>query len=175
MKGEVFLRFLLVAFVGAVLPAGCTQATSPGEASAGSDSQVGRYEVRSLAMRRGPPLLLRTDTATGRSWRKGLMEDGAWLEFRETPGEEPEGSGDEPGRYDFRSIVLRRGAPTLIRTDSVTGRTWRKGAVSGGPWVPIPDEFGEEPAPEIGYPDDPGAVEDDYAEDDLRGDEPEED
>ena len=52
----------------------------------------------------------------------------------------------------MRAISQRRGPPTLLRVDSATGRSWRKGLTSGGPWVPITEETAEEPLPEVGLP-----------------------
>ncbi len=160
----VALLLWLVLFPGS----GCTPPpAADGKASETPESGPGPYAVWSIPMRRGPPELLRVDSATGSAWSKGLMEGGPWLALPETPGHEPEPGG--VGRYDFRAIALRRGAPNLIRTDTESGKVWRKGVKSGGPWVPIPDEFAEEPAPTLGVPGEQGledtpSDEDDYTQ-----------
>jgi hypothetical protein len=55
-----------------------------GPAARGSDREIGRYSVTGL--RAGGPMLVRTDSVTGRVWKLELRGDtSAWVEFRE-PG-----------------------------------------------------------------------------------------
>jgi hypothetical protein len=107
-----------------------------------------RFIIRPVSMRRGSPLLLRVDTATGQVWQMGLMDEGRWGPLLEGPDGVPSPGATEPGRYSIRPVGQRRGGPTLVRTDAVTGRNWRKGSTSKGPWVLIPNPPGEASAGE---------------------------
>lgn len=100
-------------------------------------SSIERFEVRAIAMRRGPPLLLRTDTATGEGWTMGLMEKGVWEPLAEGAAGVPVPDGDVPGRFSIRAHKQTRGLPTLVRLDTVTGSTWRKGSKTPRPWVAV--------------------------------------
>lgn len=100
---------------------------------------VGRFEVRTISVKRGPGMLLRTDTATGQAWTMGVMEAPKWQPLREGAAGVPSPDGTASGRYAIRAVKQTRGAPTLVRTDQATGRVWRKGATSKGPWVAIPN------------------------------------
>jgi len=105
---------------------------------------VGRFEIRSIPVKRGPGVLLRTDTATGQAWTMGAMEAPKWKPLREGVAGVPSAQGSASGRYTILAVRQNRGAPTLVRTDGATGRIWRKGATSNGPWVAVPNP---EPAP----------------------------
>lgn len=48
---------------------------------AGDAPRGGRYSV--VGVRAGAPLLIRTDTATGRVWKLSLRDSDAWVAFRE--------------------------------------------------------------------------------------------
>ncbi len=50
----------------------------------------------------------------------------------------PSPGATRPGRYVVRAISQTRGAPTLVRSDRLTGRIWRKGSKNEGPWVLVP-------------------------------------
>ena len=58
-----------------------------GVPSAGAD-EPGRYRIHTLTQRKGAPNLIRTDARTGRLWRKGLSNDGAWVAVP-NPGQSP--------------------------------------------------------------------------------------
>jgi hypothetical protein len=103
-----------------------------------------RYDVRMIKLQRGMPIMLRTDTATGESWTMGLLAAGEWKALLEGADGVPSADSEVPGRYEIHAIPQKRGAPTLVRTDSGMGRVWRKGAKSAGPWVQIPNP-GEAP------------------------------
>jgi hypothetical protein len=106
-----------------------------------------RFIVRPYAASdRGPPILLRSDTATGQIWQMGLMDAGRWEPLSEGPDGVPSPGATKPGRYHVRAIAQRRGAPTLLRSDQLTGRIWRKGSKNKGPWVLVPNP--EEELPE---------------------------
>jgi hypothetical protein len=103
-----------------------------------------RYSIRMIGLQRKPPLMLRADSATGEAWMLDVVGAGPWEALREGPEGVPSAGADEAGRYEFQSVMLRRGAPTLVRTDLRTGRVWRKGSTSRGSWVAVPNP-GEEP------------------------------
>ena len=105
-----------------------------------------RFTVRTIKLQRGLPLLLRSDTATGQIWRMGLMDAGRWEPLSEGPDGVPSPGATAPGRYVVRPVAQKRGAPTLVRSDQLTGRTWRKGSKNEGPWVLVPNP--EEEVPE---------------------------
>ena len=110
-----------------------------GEAPAEPEASAVRFEVRPVAMKRGAPLLLRTDTATGEAWSMGAMDAGRWDALREGSAGIPSPGASAPGRYSIRAVVQRRGSPTLVRSDHATGRVWRKGSTNAGPWVLVPN------------------------------------
>jgi hypothetical protein len=56
-----------------------------GTPSAGAD-EPGRYSINAVAQSRGSFTLVRTDHHTGRIWRKGLKNSGAWVAVP-NPGE----------------------------------------------------------------------------------------
>jgi hypothetical protein len=129
------------------------KARADSAAAASAESDVDRFDVRPVATKRGPGLLLRTDTATGQAWTMGVMDAAKWNPLREGEAGVPSPDGSASGRYTIRAISHSRGAPTLVRTDHATGRIWRKGASSQGPWVlvPNPDPSAlSEPEPEAG-------------------------
>jgi hypothetical protein len=78
----------------------------------------------------------------------GLMGEGRWEPLAEGPDGVPSPGATAPGRYSIRPISQKRGAPTLVRSDHLTGRVWRKGSKSDGPWVLVPNPGEEEPAEE---------------------------
>ena len=146
----LLLLCAIPSFVSGCGPAG-GPSSSVSQAKAddgGPASQVGRYMVRAIELRRGPPILYRFDSATGRSWTKGLMEGGGWVPVAEKRGHEPE-PGDVPDRYYMKPIAMQRSTPNLIRVATVSGRSWRKGARSEGAWVEIeqPDPDATPPPP----------------------------
>ena len=120
-------------------------------ATAGSPSPE-RFSLRPIKLKRGPPVLLRSDTATGQVWQMGLMDAGVWEPLSEGPEGVPSPGATQPGRYGIRSVSQKRGAPTLVRSDLLSGRTWRKGSSNEGPWVLVPnpgeEASAEEPAEE---------------------------
>ena len=103
-----------------------------------------RFEVRMIKLQRGAPVMLRTDTATGEAWRMGVLSAGEWELLREGTDGVPSAGAETPGRYSINAVSQRRGAPTLVRSDTATGRVWRKGSKSDGPWVAVPNP-GEAP------------------------------
>jgi len=107
-----------------------------------------RFSVRTIRLQRGPPLLLRSDTATGQAWRMGLMDVGRWEPLAEGPDGIPSPGATRAGRYSITPVSQQRGAPTLVRSDSVDGRTWRRASKGGGPWVLIPNPSEGAPAQE---------------------------
>jgi len=119
---------------------------------------IERFVVRPIAMRRGPPLLLRTDTATGEGWTMGLMARGVWEPLAEGAAGVPEPDGDVPGRFSIRAHKQTRGLPTLVRLDTVTGRTWRKGSKTPRPWVAVRNP-GSKPGGTAGSAPMPNAIE----------------
>jgi len=118
-----------------------------------------RYDVSMVSLKRGAPLVLRVDTATGEVWRMGLMGPGEWEALREGPEGAPSAGEAEPGRYSVKSVVQMRGAPTLVRSDLRTGRIWRKGATNLGAWVAVPNPGEEPPEPKAAEAAAPAAVE----------------
>jgi hypothetical protein len=113
------------------------------ESAPGPSAAIERFEVRPIAMRRGPPLLLRLDTATGEAWTMGLMDKSAWEPLTEGSAGVPEPDADGVGRFSIRAHNQSRGLPTLVRLDSVTGRIWRKGSKTPRPWVAVPNPGSE--------------------------------
>jgi hypothetical protein len=103
-----------------------------------------RFSVRLVKLQRGPPLLLRTDTATGQAWTMGLMAAGHWQPLREAADGIPAEGAVQAGRYHVMAVAQQAGPPTLVRSDQLTGRVWRKGATSKGAWVAVPNP-GETP------------------------------
>jgi hypothetical protein len=100
---------------------------------------IDRFDVRPIAMRRGPPLLLRIDTATGEAWTMGLMAAPVWERLEEAADGVPEPDAIVPGRFSIHAHKQTRGLPTLVRLDTVTGRVWRKGSMTPRPWVAVPN------------------------------------
>ena len=124
--------------------AGCpVEGTRP----AGSD-QLGRYTIERIPLKRDS-LMVRADTATGQAWHMRTLGEGLWIAYSEARDGIPSPDGAVSGRYLIRAFSQRRGAPTLVRVDTLTGRTWRTGSLGAGPWVAIPN-----PGEEI----DPGAA-----------------
>ena len=107
-----------------------------------------RFTVRPVKLQRGPQMLLREDTATGEAWRMGLMDAGRWQPLPEGPDGVPSPGASAPGRYSIRPVSQKRGAPTLVRSDHLSGRTWRKGTKGDGPWILVPNPGEEAPAEE---------------------------
>ncbi len=153
------LRSTLLSAISVVSALLLVQGCSNGQPGVASDPaaaaaetvDVERFEVRSISLKRGPGLLLRADTATGQAWTMGVMEAPKWKPLREGIGGVPSPEGRASGRYSIRAIKQTRGAPTLVRTDQASGRIWRKGASSKGPWVAVPNPHPKalsEPEPE---------------------------
>ena len=111
-----------------------------------------RFRLRIIKLQRGAPILLRSDTATGQAWQMGLMDAGRWQPLAEGPDGGPSPDATRPGRYSIHPVAQKRGAPTLVRGDHLTGRIWRKGTKGDGPWVLVPnpgeEASAEEPAEE---------------------------
>jgi len=117
--------------------------TEPRAAAVGANA---RFEIRPVALRRGPPLLVRLDSATGQAWRMGLMDPPAWEPLAEGANGVPAPDADRPGRFAVYAYKQTRGAPTLVRIDSQTGEIWRKGSQDKRPWVPVPNPAAAAPA-----------------------------
>jgi hypothetical protein len=143
MQGDNLARALLAAILVCLLillGQGWSRGSGPdaGDGAAASPSPE-RFDVRAIRLQRGAPLLLRSDTATGQAWRMGLMDVGRWEPLPEGPDGIPSPGATRPGRYTITPVAQQRGAPTLVRSDSVDGRTWRRASKGGGPWVLIPN------------------------------------
>jgi len=155
MQADNVARVLLVLILGCLLillGQGWSGGSAADDPAAAVSPSPERFILRPVTLRRGPPLLLRVDTATGQLWRMGVMDEGRWEPLVEGPDGVPSPGASAPGRYSVRPIGQRRGGPTLVRTDHLTGRSWRKGSTGKGPWVliPIPEEeasAGEEASP----------------------------
>ena len=140
-------RSALLAVAGASLALLWVQACDTGRPRADAESEpvaaeavdVGRFVVLSVPVKRGPGVLLRTDTATGQAWTMGAMEAPKWKPLREGAAGVPSAGSSASGRYTIMAVMQNRGAPTLVRTDGATGRIWRKGATSNGRWVAVPN------------------------------------
>lgn len=143
MRADNVARILLVLILGCLLiPLGCDRSGGGAgdDPAAAASPTRDRFTLRTVSLRRDPPLLLRIDTATGQVWRMGLMDEGRWLPLIEGPDGVPSPGASRSGRYAVRAAGGRgRGGPTLLRTDRVTGRVWRKGSTNQGPWVLIPN------------------------------------
>lgn len=62
------------------------------QGTGGAGPQPGRFELEILSVRRGSPIVVRTDTATGRSWRlEGFPDAPRWIDMSE-PGVAPAAS-----------------------------------------------------------------------------------
>jgi hypothetical protein len=60
----------------------------------GSDDAIGRYSVTGL--RAGGPMLIRTDSVTGKVWKLDLRGDtDAWIEFHEAAASAPRAALDQ--------------------------------------------------------------------------------
>jgi len=143
MQGDNVTRVLLAAILALLVAQWVGAGAGGGEASkksaAAATSAQDRYQIRPVTLRRGPPLLIRLDTATGQAWSMGLMDKGQWLPIREDAAGVPAPDATRPGRFEVRAHTQSRGAPTLVRLDSQTGQAWRTGSVDRRPWVPIPN------------------------------------
>jgi len=140
MQGDNLSRGLLAAIlVCFVLLVVEHQDAGEGVPESAPSSALDRFEVRPIAMRRGPPVLLRTDTATGQAWTMGLMARSVWEPLAEGADGVPEPDADVPGRFSIRAHRQTRGLPTLVRLDTVTGQVWRKGSKTPRPWVVVPN------------------------------------
>jgi hypothetical protein len=146
---RALLGLILVCLVVLVLRGGAAPEPAPSASpeAVGVRSHAGRFEIRIVALKRNPPLVLRTDSATGETWRMGVMDRGEWEALREGPDGPPSAGEEEPGRYSVKAVAQTRGAPTLVRTDHHSGRIWRKGSTNGGAWVAVPNPGEEPPAP----------------------------
>jgi hypothetical protein len=138
----------ILAFLLILLVQGCSRGSADGDLATAGSPVPERFSLRPVNLQRGPPLLLRHDTATGEAWRMGLMDKGRWEALAEGPDGVPSPGATAPGRYSIRPISQKRGAPTLVRSDRLTGRVWRKGSKSDGPWVLVPNPGDEAPAEE---------------------------
>jgi hypothetical protein len=80
----------------------------------------------------------------------GAMQAPRWFPLAEGDEGVPSPDATVPGRYTIEAATQNRGAPTLVRIDRATGRIWRKGSTSTGPWVgvPNPDPSVTEPGPD---------------------------
>ena len=170
MQADNVSRVLLVLILGCLLillGQGWSCGSAADDPAAAVSPSPERFTIRPVTLKRGAPLLLRLDRATGQVWRMGVMDEGRWEPLVEGPDGVPSPGASAPGRYAVRSLGQRRGGPTLVRTDRFTGRAWRKGSTGNGPWVLIPNpeeeaSAGEEaPAGEEASAEEPaeGAVE----------------
>jgi hypothetical protein len=149
MQVDSLTRALLAGILGCLLillGQGWSRGPADDGLAAADSPNPERFSVRALMLQRGSPLLLRSDTATGQIWRMGLMDAGRWEPLSEGPDGVPSPGATRPGRYDVTAVPQRRGAPTLVRSDQLTGRIWRKGSENKGPWVLVPNP--EEAVPE---------------------------
>jgi hypothetical protein len=101
-----------------------------------------RYSLQIIRSPDEGVFLLRTDSATGRTWHKPLSrKERFWIAVREPPNA-PEPGDSYPGRYRVsqgRSIY----GPVLFRTDTFTGEVTQKHlSVEAARWERIrePDE-----------------------------------
>jgi hypothetical protein len=68
------------------------------------------------------------------------------------------GAGDlaaasaSPERFHVHTIVLLRGAPLLLRSDTATGQAWRMGLMDAGRWEPLAEGPEGIPSPEATRP-----------------------
>jgi len=131
-----------------LLGQGWSRGSADGDLAAADSPIPERFSLRSVRLQRGPPVLLRSDTATGRVWRMGLMDAGRWEPLVEGSDGVPSPGATRPGRYVVRPFSQKRGAPTLVRSDLLTGRLWRKGSTSKAPWVLVPNPSEEASAEE---------------------------
>jgi len=120
-----------------------------------------RYILRVIGLQRKPPLMLRTDTATGEAWMMGVQGPGVWKALREGPDGVPAAGAVAAGRFEIYAVKLRRGAPNLVRVDHLTGRIWRTGSTSGGAWVAVPNPGEPSPAAAGSSRPPPAAADDD--------------
>ena len=143
---RALLALILLCLVVGILRdgGGVNSAPSAAPEAAALPPQGERYDLRVIGLQRKPPVILRTDSATGQVWRMGVLGPGRWEALREGPEGVPSPGADEPGRYVVHSVKLLRGAPNLVRMDLYTGRIWRKGSLNAGAWVAVPNP-GEEP------------------------------
>jgi len=149
---RALLALILLCLVVGVLRDDGGASGAPGDApeAAALQTPAERYTIGIIGLNRKPPLMLRTDTATGQAWIMGVLGRGPWEALREAPEGVPSAGADEPGRYEVYSVKLRRGAPNLVRVDHLTGRIWRKGSTNGGAWVAVPNPGEQPPVPDAG-------------------------
>lgn len=129
------------ALLGSILVCGLVllvQGQRAGEAAA-EPSAGERFQLLTVARRNDSVLLIRLDSATGEAWGMSLLGEGRWDPIAEGPEGAPSPDAREPGRYSIVGVGQRRGAPTLVRTDHRSGRSWRVASTNQGPWVPIPN------------------------------------
>jgi hypothetical protein len=139
---RVLLALILLCLAVVILRDGGGSSCSPGDRpaeAAALRTHGERFATRIIGLQRKPPLMLRTDSATGEAWMMGVQGPGRWEALREGPEGAPSAGAEEAGRYEIVAVNLRRGAPNLVRTDLRTGRVWRKGATNGGSWVAVPN------------------------------------
>ena len=127
-------------YAGGVPGGSTTLAGSPAD-----DDRSPREPRYSLKIIRSPDegvFLLRTDSATGRTWHKPMTrKERFWIAVKE-PSDTPEPEDSSPGRYHVtqgRSIY----GPVLFRTDTFTGEVTQKHmSVKDARWERIrePDE-----------------------------------
>jgi hypothetical protein len=115
---------------------GCPAPEHRDPAVTGEAEPFGRFTVQRLALKRDS-VLIRTDTATGQAWHMRLLGGDPWVEYREGKQGIPSPDGTTPGRYEIWPETQRRGAPTLVRVDSLTGLVWRTASTGVGFWVPV--------------------------------------
>ena len=78
MQSDLITRVLLAAIVLCQLLLIGQHAMDSGS-SASAQAPEPRYHVQVSGMRKGGPLLVRTDRVTGTVWRKSLSGDGPWV------------------------------------------------------------------------------------------------
>ena len=145
-RAPLGLIFVCLTALAAQVLGGCAEG---GQASLGGPGQTERFSLEAYAVPGGSALLLRLDSATGQAWRMRLLAEGRWEPYAEGPEGVPSPGASRAGRYAIVSVQQRRGPATLVRTDSVSGRVWRVGAIGGGNWVPIPNPAKAAPASEV--------------------------
>jgi hypothetical protein len=149
MQADNLTRALLAGILVCLLillGQGWSRGSADGDLPTAGSPSPERFSLRPIRLKRGPPVLLRSDTATGQVWRMGLMDAGLWEPLAEGSDGVPSPDATRPGRYEVRPVSQKRGAPTLVRSDLLTGRTWRKGSTGDGPWVLVPNPGEETPA-----------------------------
>jgi hypothetical protein len=97
MATDLTTRILVTGILLCVLLLLVQRLRPAGEGAAAEEGpEKGRYQIIQLATQE-EPVLLRTDTVTGRMWRsEDLLEGARWVALAEPPPEEERGAFDEP-------------------------------------------------------------------------------